>query len=306
MLREGYKGVCVITYGSSEIRRAIGSLAKIIFRKLNDRTYTVQRRVTAESMIYPPETKKDSLKRTRAEVEVDHPAKRALRSYPPCTREKARKLRRQGYTYREIEETLGGRVPKNTINYWVSDIELTVEQKARIKKIELAANVLNRGNNNIAELNKQDRQLRWQAAEEWATVVANRVIDSRVALFTILAGLWAAEGDKNDERICFANSDAIIIAGWLGAFRDCFEIDESRMRCILALSADMPEADLISFWSDIAKVPVSQFTKSSIDYREKTKTKEGYKGVCKVVYGSAEIRRKLGALAYFVFDKLKE
>lgn len=61
---------------------------------------------------------------------------RRTRLYPPELREQARELRRAGFTYSEIIAELGGDIPQPTLQGWVKDIELTSEQKTRIKQKE--------------------------------------------------------------------------------------------------------------------------------------------------------------------------
>lgn len=62
---------------------------------------------------------------------------RRTRAYPPEIRARARELRRAGLTYPEIVAELGANIPQATLSHWVRDIELTTEQKARIKQKEL-------------------------------------------------------------------------------------------------------------------------------------------------------------------------
>ncbi len=56
----------------------------------------------------------------------------------------------------------------------------------------------------------------------------------------------------------------------------------------------------------ITAIPMEKFQQSSIDKRPKLVQREGYKGVCKVLYFSAALRRQLGALAWQVLSKFDE
>ena len=50
--------------------------------------------------------------------------------YPEELREEARRLRREGWSLGEIAAKLGP--PKNSLTFWVRDIELTPEQQAQL------------------------------------------------------------------------------------------------------------------------------------------------------------------------------
>lgn len=164
------------------------------------------------------------------------------RTYPAHLRQRARDLRKQGLTYSEIAKQLGGIVNVRTVGEWVQDIELTEEQKARIKKVQNEKNgMVRKGRTNTfaGEWNTEQKRLRILAAEQWAEPMANKVVESQDALLMLLAGLWAGEGSKADHVLSFPNSDPRIIQGWLGALRRCFEIEESRLRCKLMISSGM-------------------------------------------------------------------
>lgn len=228
--------------------------------------------------------------------------KRPTRTYSPAMRDHARTLRQQGLTYREIIAELGGDIPKNTISCWVSDIQLTETQQARIKQIELDAQQV--GHQLGAEWNREQKRQRIAAAEAWAGPIAERLAQNHDAILMMLAALWAGEGEKRDDVLSIVNSDPAIINAWVVGLRTVFEIDESKFRVQTAISLGMPDEELKLYWSAITHIPLNQFQKSSVDTRPKTVMREGYKGVCRVIYFSAEIRRRLGSLAYGVFDKI--
>jgi hypothetical protein len=132
-------------------------------------------------------------------------------TYSPKIREQARHLRQQGFTYSEIIAELGGDIPKTTIQYWVRDIKLTTEQKARIKQKELDAAA--QGRLKAAEWHREQKRKRLQQAEEWAAPIAEQVSQDRNALMLMAAALWLGEGEKRDDVLGFGNSDPRIIKG---------------------------------------------------------------------------------------------
>ncbi len=220
---------------------------------------------------------------------------RRTRSYPPEIRERARELRRAGFTYPEIIAELGGDIPQPTLQGWVKDVQLTTEQKARIKQLELEGS--ERGRPFGAFWNRKQKQIRLQEARDRAEPHAKRLSVDREALHLMAASLYIGEGAKRDDHLAFSNSDPQVIKTWMALLWRNFEIDESKFACQLMLSVGMPEQELKEFWSDVTGVPLKRFHKSSIKKNPGTIRREDYKGVCMVRYYSADIRRYLDALA---------
>lgn len=220
---------------------------------------------------------------------------RRTRSYPPELRERARALRRAGFTYPEIITELGGDIPQSTLQGWVKDIELTTEQHARIKRKEVAG--ARKAQPFGALWNRLQKQKRIAQANERALPLAKRLVQDREALHLMAASLYIGEGGKRDDHLAFSNSDPQVIKTWMALLRRNFEIDESKFACQLMLSAGMPDQELKEFWSGMTGVPLKRFHKSSIKKKAGNIRRQEYKGVCLVRYYSADIRRYLDALA---------
>ncbi len=227
---------------------------------------------------------------------------RRERSYPPETRERARELRRAGFTYPEINIELGENIPQGTLSTWLSDIELTTEQRERIKQKELEGSA--RGRPAVVRWNREQKQKSLDGARAKALPVARRLAQDQGALQLMAAALYVGEGAKRDDHLAFSNSDPEVIQAWMSLLRRNFEIDESKFACQLMLSEGMPEAELQIFWSNLTGIPLNRFHESSIKKNPGKIRRDGYKGVCMVRYYSAEIRRYLDALAKEVMDEL--
>ena len=225
-------------------------------------------------------------------------------AYSPETRERARELRRDGLTYSEIIAELGGEVPQATLQGWVTDIELTEEQRARIKQKEIEA--ARRGQPLGALWNRQQKQKRLQAARDQAIPIAKRLAKDRDALMLMASALYIGEGAKADGAFSFSNSDPQVIQTWMALLRRNFDIDEHKFSCYLAISEGMDEDNLKGYWSEVTGISLNQFRRSSVKKNPGTKKREGYKGVCIVTYYSAAVRRFLDALAQGVIDELLE
>lgn len=228
------------------------------------------------------------------------------RSYPHSLdmRERARELRRAGLTYPEIVAELGYQVAQGTLSGWLSDIELTTEQRARIKEKELEGARKVRGL--VAIWNREKKQQRIQAARDEAFPHALRLSQDRQALQLMAAALYMGEGAKGENQFSFCNSDTRVIRTWMALLRRNFEIDEKKLACSLAISVGMDENDLKQYWSEVTNIPLSQFRQSSIKQNPGRKKRDGYKGVCIIHYHSSAIRRYLDALAQGVIGEILE
>lgn len=229
---------------------------------------------------------------------------RRTRSYPPELRERARELRRAGFTYPEIIQELGGDIPQPTLQGWVKDIELTIEQRARIKQLELEGSA--KGRPFGALWNRKQKEGRLQTARDEAEPHAKRLAQDREALQLMAAALYIGEGAKGNGAFSFSNSDPQVIGTWVALLRRNFEIDENKFACSLCISEGMDEEALKRYWSRVTGIPLSRFNKSSVDRRPNKKHRQDYKGVCVVYYFSLAVRRYLDALAQGVINEILE
>ncbi len=227
---------------------------------------------------------------------------RRERLYPPETREQARELRKSGLSYSEIIAELGNDIPQPTLQGWVKDIQLTTEQRARIKQKELEG--ARQAQPLGAQWNREQKQKRLQAARDEALPIAKRLAEDRDALRLMAAVLYVGEGSKTDDQFSFGNSDPKVIKAWVALLRRNFELDESKFRCQLHISEGMDEECLKQYWSSVTNIPLTQFIRGTLDKRIVKKERQGYKGVCVVHYYSLSIKRFLDALVQGVIDEL--
>jgi len=172
---------------------------------------------------------------------------RPKRVYETEARTRARELRRQGLTYAEIGSALGMDIPKSTLNYWVSDVLLTPEQRRRIRCKEEAAAARGRAGGlwgGAAGFNREMKRRRIEAAKAQAMPIARRLAQDREALMLMACALYMGEGAKAADAFSFGNSDPRIVRLWLALLRRVFQVDESKFRCQLAISQGMDEGEL--------------------------------------------------------------
>ncbi|MDD2753221.1 MAG: hypothetical protein PHT44_01265 [Candidatus Portnoybacteria bacterium] len=202
---------------------------------------------------------------------------------------RAQNLRSKGSTYLEIQELLNTKIPKSTLSYWCRGLDLPMGYQQRIedynkfnlKKAQEAALISNKARREIY-LKKIDKQ----------NLHLIESLNDKDTVKIALAILYAAEGSKSTRSsIMLGNSSPSIINLFLRLLRSCYTIDESKFRCTLQCRADQNIQKLEEFWSDITKIPLTQFYKAQIDPRtiDKPSKKPDYKGVCRIDYFSGEI-----------------
>ena len=196
-------------------------------------------------------------------------------------RERARELRAQAWTLREIADELG--VAKGSVSVWVRDVEFTPKLR-------------NRGAANqrphplhVAKLAELDRCR--DEAEAWVGDVAER----DVLMFAL--GLYAGEGSKGDGSVVFANSDPVLVAVFLRWLRTQLGIDESRLRLRLYLHAGLDLAAAQHHWTTVTGIPLEQFNRPYRPIANATRRTNRHEfGCVAVVVHSKALHRRVMAL----------
>jgi hypothetical protein len=204
-------------------------------------------------------------------------------------KEKVKKFRKKGKTYSEIQKSLGIAIPKSTLSYWCSNIKLPKEYQDRIQKIILKNAHKGRATALIVNRIKREKYLKSVADRNKHLA---RLLENKDIAKIALAMLYLGEGSKKQRGfMTFANSDPFIISLFLSSLRYCYNIDESKFRCTLMCRADHKIKKLEKFWSQVTKIPLSQFYKARSDARTigKPSKKPDYKGVCCIDYFSADL-----------------
>ncbi len=160
--------------------------------------------------------------------------------------ERARELRAQAWTLKEIAAELG--VARSSVSVWVRDVEF--EPKPR----EWTSAVARRRGANALQQRK---------AAEIADLQAEGRLRigtlSERELFVAGAALYAGEGAKGDGAVVFANSDPRMIAFFCLWLRRFFDVDESRLRMRIYLHQGLDLEAATKFWVELTGIPASQF-----------------------------------------------
>lgn len=216
-----------------------------------------------------------------------------MRLYPSYLISKAKDLRSQGFTYREICQNLGEVIPKSTLNGWVKDITPPAWYQNKIQSLVLA---------NIKRIHKlsliQNKALldaRLNNLHIKNSGLINH-IDHNVAII-ILSILYWCEGAKypSHSGIRFGSSDPEMIRLFIVLLRVCYPLDENKFRLTVQCRADQDVVELTSYWQDITQIPPTKTYHAQIDKRSigiPTK-KLSYKGVCVVEYLDSNLQCEL-------------
>ncbi|SBT92107.1 hypothetical protein GA0115233_10406 [Streptomyces sp. DI166] len=204
-------------------------------------------------------------------------------------RDRARELRKQGWTYDRIQAELG--CSKSSISLWVRDLPKP-ERRDPTEQATLAAR------------KRWEHELAVRDAERQRTKAAAAVQIGELSdrdLFLTGVALYWAEGAKDKpyarrEDVLFVNSDQGVIQlylAWLALLG--VEPERLRYRVMIHLTADVAGAE--QYWADVVGVDVSALQKTTIKrHNPRTVRKnvgENYRGclVIRVAQGAELYRR---------------
>ena len=183
--------------------------------------------------------------------------------------QEARWLRATGMTMPEIAEKLG--VSRSSVSLWTRDVPIPLSAKGRRRSTGPRRNRLHDAKMAEIERLKAEGIARIGQLSEREFLVAG-------------AALYAGEGTKPGNAVCFANSDPRMMAFFCAWLRHVVDIDESRMRMRIYLHEGLDLEAAQHHWSSVTGVAVEQFGKP---YRA---VADSSIRVTKHVYGCAYLR----------------
>jgi transcriptional regulator with XRE-family HTH domain len=199
---------------------------------------------------------------------------------------KAVALRKKGFSFREISERIG--ISKSTASLWLRDVNLSRIAKKRIYKL------------GVDGRNKGNESVRNRIADEDKKILANvKNSINQCALLkndlkVICALLYWCEGGKTEKsQLTFINSDPKLIEYFLGILRKAFNVDEKRFRVLVHVHNYHNIEKQIKFWSNITRIPETQFTKPYNKPNTGKRIKEDYQGCISIRYYGREIRQEM-------------
>jgi transcriptional regulator with XRE-family HTH domain len=196
---------------------------------------------------------------------------------------RARELRAQGKSIKEIQQELG--VSRSSVSLWVRDVRLTTEQQsALIDRIRLGparAGV-------VSAARARERRAGYQ---ERGRIRAR----SGSPLYAAGCMLYWAEGGKRRNSVLLTNADPAVLAFFARFLRDEFAVADDAMSVYCNLFADHLERqrEIEQFWLDTLQLPATALRKSIVNvyskYSQKKRDNKLPYGTCRLVVHSTEI-----------------
>lgn len=213
--------------------------------------------------------------------------------------------RAQGKTYQEINAELGTNVPKSSLSYICKGVDpgedykkrMLLEAKIRMGEIRKSA----------VQKNRKLFNQRIDQHRELALFLAPLINNIEIARLC-LAMLYLGEGAKWRSRRgpLLSSSDPRIIRIYLALIRNCYNVDEERIRCRIQHRADQSSKELVHYWSDITGFSIDRFYPCYVDKRTigKTTKRLNYRGVCSIMCPGTDIQLELDLIADMIDQEL--
>lgn len=213
------------------------------------------------------------------------------------TREKARMLRCQGMSVRDIVKTLN--VSKGSVSAWVRDIELTDEQIERLKANQRRYRQQNKG----AQSNREKhRLLRLEYQQEGRMrAKENRTLHQAGCM------LYWAEGAKERNGVYFVNSDPYMMRMFLRFLREEMMVSDEAIALYIHCHYSEPveQRRIEQYWLDVLGLQETCLRKTQVKRGSDTRKNILINGVCgmRVAKSTRLVQHIYGALQeYAGFD----
>lgn len=198
-----------------------------------------------------------------------------------AVREKARQLRLEGMSVRDIAKELS--VSRGSVSVWVRDIQLTDEQKEQLKANQKQWAAQNNG----AQTNRQLGLVRRSAFQQEGREKAKEMRPLH------LAGcmLYWAEGGKIRNRLYFANSDPNMHLLFMRFLREEMGVSREEITIYIHCHTSDPDAirQLEDYWVNLLGLSRSNLRKTYTKKGSKIKRSILEHGVCGVGVHSTKI-----------------
>jgi len=180
---------------------------------------------------------------------------------------RARTLRREGYSIKEITKEL--RVAKSSVSIWVRDIKLTQSQKKRLSEKGHSFDVI-----------EKRRAKRLANEDARRQVIVNKAVkdiknfSKRDLLFFGVAAYWG-EGKKSQRgSVEFYNSDPRFVQIMMRFFREVCEVPESKFKARVCLHSHLDNKNAEKYWSNISGISRTNFQKTVEQHNKSTNNKK--------------------------------
>ena len=171
-------------------------------------------------------------------------------------KEKAKLLRKKGYSYRKISQIVG--LSKDTVSRCCRDIILTDSQINKLdvnrRKGQTLASIKGAKTNQFKRINSEERLM------QKGMVEIGKMSDRDKFIAGVM--LYQAEGSKTNSSVEFTNSDPQTVKFMVGWLEQFCQIARNKLKCSLWLHDNLDEMLAIDYWVKYLHVSKSQFYKT--------------------------------------------
>lgn len=220
------------------------------------------------------------------------------RDIPIEVKKKAVELRIRGGSIGAIAKNLG--VSKSTAYEWTKNMEgaarfAEIGRKRWIKELQPLG----------AQGQRRKRELKIQGIIQAVNEELSDFTKTRETEKAMLAMLYWAEGSKVRGMLSFANTDPRLMLLFITLLRSCYHLDESKFRVRFHSHWYHKEKRVKKFWSELLKIPESQFTKTYHKKRSKEKVfRKNIGGICFLIYNSDYLREQIVHYSYALGEQI--
>lgn len=202
-------------------------------------------------------------------------------------KDKATKLRKNGWSYGKIVEELG--IPRATLSDWFRDKKWSksIKQKLNQRNLEISkVRLVHLGKIRGDNLKRAYEQAREEARKDFEILKHHPLFIAGVMIY------WG-EGDKVSKHgFRVTNSDPQLLRIFLTFLRQICGNDEDRIRAWILLYPDLNKEKCENYWSRQLGLSRKNFTKS-ITIQGRHKTRKVTHGICTLSYSSRFLKEKM-------------
>lgn len=172
----------------------------------------------------------------------------------------ARKIRLKGGSISEIARKLS--LSKSTVSSWCKDIQLTAKQIGQLSRRQLSASY--KGRLKAAEQKRKNRLVNIEKLRQEGIKEIGKI--NQRELFLAGLGIYWGEGYKSLSTAAFTSQDPKLTLFMIKWFREICQIPMKDLILRVGLNiAHKHRVKIVEkYWSELAEIPLKQFTKTTL------------------------------------------
>jgi transcriptional regulator with XRE-family HTH domain len=206
---------------------------------------------------------------------------------------RARELRAQGWSVKEIERHLG--VSRSSVSTWVRDVHVGPAERLRLVEVSRSGPLVAAARKAAAA-----RDVRRKHQEE-----GRRLVRERDLSYIVGCMLYWAEGSKERNSVKFVNADPEMVVSFADFLRRHFDVSSSelRVRCNLFAEGAEQQRAIEGYWLDKLGLPPPCLRRSSVNVHSKYSQK---KRANRLPYGTCELTVDSTRIVQTIYGSIQE